>query len=582
MSATSAAPEIIEIAVEHNTPIPMRDGTILRASVFRPTADGRYPVILVRNVYGEALVRGQIPTLTAPLGGMAVVVQDTRGSGNSDGASTPFVDETADGLDTIAWCACQPWSSGAVGMMGVSYLGATQLLAARAAPPALKAIAPGITASEYYEGWTYQGGAFQLGFMLQWALGFAMRNLGRLAAAGQDVGALRSALMRVAAHSDDAVRYLPLRDIPGLAELAPAWLDWLDHPTRDAWWEALSIRNHHGDFRAPALHVGGWSDIFLKGTLENFVGLRAAAATDEARRNQRLIVGPWAHGSTDRAVGQIDFGMFANQLAFQLEAKQLDFLARFLKPHQPEPQGAPVSIFVMGDNVWRDEADWPLTRAQTTRYFLHTGGTLSPAPPPTDAEPSTFTYDPRDPVPTVGGPTLLPGGWVTFNAGPRDQREVEARADVLCFTSAPITSDVEVTGPLSATLHAASSAVDTDWTCKLVDVWPDGRAMSVIDGILRARARNGLEPGKTQLMEPGRVYRFDIDLVATSMVFKAGHRIRVEVSSSNFPRFDRNPNNGRLSADAHESTLVPARQVIFHDAERPSWISLPIVPRGTY
>jgi uncharacterized protein len=581
MSTTISAPEILEIAVEHNTPIPMRDGTILRADVFRPAATGRYPVILIRNVYGEALVRGQIPMLTGPLGGFVVVVQDTRGSGNSDGISRPFEDEMTDGLDTIAWCAGQPWSAGSVGMMGGSYLGATQMLAARAAPSALKAITPSITSSEYYDGWAYQGGAFQLGFMLQWSIGFAMRNLGRLAATGQDVSELRAELMGVASNTNDAFRRLPLRDTPGLAQLLPAWLDWLDHPTRDAWWEALSIRNQYGNFRTPALHVGGWFDIFLKGTLENFVGLHAVAATDEARRHQRLIVGPWAHGTTDRAVGQIDFGLSASQLAFQLEAKRLDFLGRFLKLDQPEPSGAPISIFVMGDNVWRDEAGWPLARAQATRYFLHAGGTLSPAPPAADAEPSTFMYDPRDPVPTVGGPTLLPGAWVALNAGPRDQREVEARADVLCFTSASLATDVEVTGPLSVILHAASTAVDTDWTCKLVDVWPDGRALSVIDGILRARARNGLDLEKTELMEPGRVYRFEIDLVATSMVFKTGHRICVEVSSSNFPRFDRNPNNGQLSADATESTLTPARQTIFHDADRPSWITLPIVPRGS-
>ncbi len=328
------------------------------------------------------------------------------------------------------------------------------------------------------------------------------------------------------------------------------------------------------------MHVGGWFDLFLAGTLEN-----------HRRLGGPLVIGPWSHGSSATGTGRLDFGFSASAQAAMLPQRQMDFL-------RGEDTGPAVKIFVMGDNVWRDEEEWPLSRAVGTRYHLHAGGLLSVDPPsdtelpsaavssafvsppsdtglpaeamppaeamsptkaasPPGAVPSTFIFDPRDPVPTTGGPLLLPD---VTNVGPQDQRDVELRPDVLCFTTEALTSDVEVTGPLSVTLHAETSAVSTDWTAKLVDVHPDGRAMSVTDGIVRTSVPSGVH---------------EIDLVATSQVFKTGHRVRVEISSSNFPRFDRNPGTGRTPADSTEADLVVQHQTVFPD----SYITLPIVPR---
>jgi putative CocE/NonD family hydrolase len=234
-----------------------------------------------------------------------------------------------------------------------------------------------------------------------------------------------------------------------------------------------------------------------------------------------------------------------------------------------------VKLFVMGTNRWRDETEWPLTRAVLQRHFLHADGRLSVEAPAPDEPVRTFSYDPADPVPTVGGPTYLPGLFSSQNAGPKDQRPLAGRPDILRYRSEALSSDVEVTGPLVVTIHAASSATDTDWTAKLVDVYPDGREMLIADGILRARYRDDL--GMPQPIEPDRPYEYRIDLVATSNCFRAGHRIGVDVSSSNFPRFDRNPNHGGVIADAHEDDLVSAAQTVFHDADRASFIDLPIV-----
>ncbi|MFD0663453.1 CocE/NonD family hydrolase [Thermocatellispora tengchongensis] len=319
----------------------------------------------------------------------------------------------------------------------------------------------------------------------------------------------------------------------------PWWREWTSHPERDAYWEGLAETLRHDRIEVPVMHIAGWFDLFLPGVLEN-----------HRRLGGPLVIGPWSHLTPGGSgTGRLDFGPAASAQAIGLERRQLAFL-------KGEDTGPAVKIFVMGDDVWRDEESWPLARAVETRYHLHTGGLLSPEPPASD-EPATFTFDPRDPVPTTGGPTLLAD---PTNVGPQDQRDVELRPDVLCYTTGVLDADVEVTGPLSVTLRAETSATATDWTAKLVDVHPDGRAMSVIDGIVRTTAPAGT---------------FTVDLVATSQVFKAGHRIRVQISSSNFPRFDRNPGTGRPAAEATEADLVVQHQKVFPG----SYITLPIVPR---
>lgn len=524
----------LPVVVEHDAPMPMRDGTVLRGSVHRPAEGGPFPTLLARTPYGEDSFR-MIPVLTMLKAGYAVVLQHCRGRGTSDGEFRPWLDEGADGHDTIAWITAQPWSDGEVVMSGMSYLAGCALQAAATRPPGLKAVIASMTPHDFHDGLKYHGGAFALGSALGWGSMQAMMALMHAAEAGEDTGAELGALLPVLGDQDAAARTLPVSGIPGI----PWWRDWTSHSERDAYWENLAETLRHDRIEVPVMHVAGWFDLFLAGTLEN-----------HRRLGGPLVVGPWSHLAPGApGTGRLYFGPAASAQAIQLEERQVAFL-------KGEDTGPAVKIFVMGDDVWRDEEAWPLARAVDTRYHLHSDGLLSPEPP-SAAEPRTFTFDPRDPVPTVGGPLLLPD---VTNVGPLDQRDVEKRPDVLCYSTGVLGSDVEVTGPLSVTLHAETSAAATDWTAKLVDVYPDGRAMSVIDGIVRVFASSGT---------------FTVDLVATSQVFKAGHRIRVEISSSNFPRFDRNPGTGGPAAEATEADLVVQHQKVYPD----SYITLPIVPR---
>jgi hypothetical protein len=367
--------------------------------------------------------------------------------------------------------------------------------------------------------------------------------------------------------------------------LAPYYDDWLAHPDDDDYWQQWSIERQHSKVAAPAYHLGGWYDLFLGGTLRNYISMRHNAGTQESRRGQKLIIGPWAHGSSpSNLVGDMDFGVLSSPDSLDLNGIQLRWFDYWLKGKDNgimrEP---PVKIFVMGDNVWRDENEWPLARAQYTSYYFHSkegantlrgDGVLTTEAP--DSEPTdVYLYDPRHPVPTLGGANMLPGAALHALHGPKDQRPVEARSDVLVYSTSPLQDDVEVTGPVTVTLFAASSALDTDFTAKLVDVHPDGYAQNLADGIIRARYRESRIEAK--LLEPGKIYEYIIDLWATSNVFKAGHRIRVEISSSNFPRFDRNPNTGH--AFGEDAELLPATQTVFHDVAHASHVVLPIVPR---
>ncbi len=569
----------VSVLMEHDTPIEMRDGTVLRAEVYRAAEGGPFPVLLIRNPYGEQMIR-TAPVIPAVEAGFAVVVQSCRGTGRSDGDFVPFENEAVDGVDTIAWCARQPWSNGSVGMYGPSYLGMVQLAAATQAPEALKGLLPIVTPADYHWGLAYQQGAFQLGQTLGWHTLKSAQTLAYRAFAGEDVSGDLPALLGHMADTAASYLHLPVREAPAVSRILPTWQEWLDHEERDAFWTAMTYKDHRHRITTPALHVGGWFDLFLGGTLDNFVTLSRDAATGHARRNQRLLIGPWTHADQTGAAGELHFGVLASAQAIQLEQLQLDFLSRFVRPGGEEPGGWRVKLFVMGDNVWREESEWPLARTRWTRWYLHSGGSLSPSLPAQGATPSGYTYDPSDPAPTVGGATLInggSGGGVTWMPGPRDQRKVEARADVVSFTSDALTEDLEATGPVSVTLHAATSAADTDFTAKLVDVWPDGRCLGVVDGIVRARYRD--HSGHATPIIPGQPYEYVIDLIATSQVFKVGHRLRVDISSSNFPCFDRNPGNGAPAATATEQDFVVADQTIFHDAGRPSHITLPIIPR---
>ena len=569
----------VALRAEHNAPAQMRDGTILRADIYRAADGGPFPAFLVRTPYGEPMARSA-PMLPAVAAGFAVVLQHCRGTGASDGEFAVFRNEADDGVDTIEWCARQPWCDGTVAMFGPSYLGMVQFAAAVHAPDALKCLLPIVTPADYYRGLAYRQGAVQLGQLLGWYTMKSAQALQYRATAGEDVSADMKALLAHMAGIAGDYRHLPLRDAPAVSRILPDWRAWLDHERRDAFWNDLSYARRRERITTPALHVGGWFDLFLGGTLDNYQTLRRSAATEHARRNQALVVGPWTHGDRTGTAGELNFGLRASDMAIGLEQRQLDFARRFVGGDSELP-GPRVMLFVMGDNAWRAEEEWPLARTRWERWYLHAGGSLSPAPPPDGAAASRFRYDPADPVPTVGGPTLIPvgpDGGVSWMGGPRDQRAIEARPDVLSFTSEVLAADLEVTGPLTVTLHAATSAADTDFTARLVDVWPDGRAMGVADGIVRARYRDGT--GQPDPVTPGTVFSAAIDLIATSQVFKEGHRVRVDVSSSNFPCFDRNPGNGAPAATATEDDFVVAEQTICHDAEHPSYVTLPVIPRG--
>lgn len=575
------------ILVEKNVAAPMRDGVVLRADIYRPAAAGRYPVLLQRTPYNKNLnviSTMLLDVMRAASEGYVVVIQDSRGRYASDGEFYTFRDDVLDGYDTVEWCAVQPWSNGNVGMYGASYVGATQWLATIAQPPHLKAIFPLITASHYHEGWAYQGGAFVLGFNESWTMTFlAPDTLQRLMRTKPEAGERLAALMQGVDDMCHWFRHLPLKDFPFFQEAAPYFYDWLAHPDDDDYWAPWNIEQHYHTIGIPACNLGGWYDIFLGGTLRNYMGMRAHGATPEARNGQRLIIGPWQHAwPPSNVVGEVNYGLASAALAVDIDGLQLKWFDYWLKGKQngllDEP---PVRLFVMGENRWRSENEWPLTRTKYTKYYLHSDGKanslngdglLNPQPP--HSEPAdVYVSDPRNPVPTKGGglccwPAELPGG-------AHDQRIIEARPDVLVYTTPVLERDVEVTGPVTLTLFAATSAVDTDFTGKLVDVHPDGFARNLTDGILRARYRES----RTQktLLKPGDVYEYTVDLWATSNVFKAGHRIRLEIASSNFPRFDRNPQTGEQSGEA--TRLEPALQHIFHDVLRPSHVVLPIIPR---
>ena len=580
-------PESVSVKVETNLPARMRDGTVLYADVYRPDGPGPFPTILQRTPYDKAgpLSPQALDPFKGAKAGYAVVIQDTRGRYTSEGEFNCFVDDIEDGYDTVEWAAAQPWSDGKIGMVGASYVGATQWLAATTKPPHLVTIVPNVTASNYHNGWTYQGGAFELGFNVSWTLNIlALANFETIAGVKNVPQQRQQELLRAVDGMTDAFLTVPLKELPSLKDgVAPYYFDWLAHPSFDDYWKKLCIEDQHSNIASPALHIGGWYDIFLGGTIRNFLGMRKSGATEEARRGQKLIIGPWQHAARGTSVvGSHYFWTMADSMAIGLDDIHFRWYDYWLKGNDNgimnEP---PVRIFVMGDNAWRDEQEWPLARAQETKYFLHSAGKANSrhgdgslsAQGPTEETPDVFLYNPADPVPTVGGALCCNPYFAS--SGAFDQNEIESRSDVLVYSTPPLERDVEVTGPVTVTLWAATSANDTDFTAKLVDVCEDGCARNLTDGIIRARYRDSMSDPTP--IEPNKAYCYTIDLWATRNVLKAGHQIRLEISSSNFPRFDRNTNTGELIAG--DSELRPALQTVLHNSQHASHVTLPIVPR---
>lgn len=438
-------------------------------------------------------------------------------------------------------------------MVGRSYAAAVQWLGALEQPPHLRAISPIVTGSDFFDGWIYEGGAFQLGFNLFWI--WLMSN------------------PREANRLDEVFTHLPLRTLP-IADLAWARLyaHWVAHSTDDAYWRALSINRRYASIDIPAFIVGGWYDVFVRGTLENFVGVRTHGS-EAARAGTRLVIGPWAHGSTYGPYPDHSFPAFAPHDALDVPGLQLRFFARHLRGDDHADDDPAVRVFVMGENRWRNEETWPPARAAETAWFLRAGGRLS-LDAPADEPADEYVYDPADPAPTIGGPTSLPARMMKTNTGPLDQRRLDERPDVLLYTSEPLDEALDVIGPLELVLYAATSAPDTDFVAKLIDVSPDGPSVILTEGVLRTRFREGFD--REVLGEPGRAYEYAIALGATGNVFLPGHRLRLAITSSSFPRFDRNPNTGAPLGVDGPADLRAARQTIFHDSTRPSRLMLPV------
>jgi hypothetical protein len=551
-SATSRSQTTYRVVEDLDVKVTMRDGIRLSTNIYRPDTAGVFPSILIRTPYGNGSAGNKDGHFFAQHG-YVYIVQDVRGRYESEGQFYAMQSELKDGYDMQQWTGGQPWSNGKIGTAGGSYVGFTQWMPAPMQSPYLKTMIPAVTFSDLYST-VYQNGAFFLGLFAPWSMEMTQPFF------VQD---------DFAQHRMDSVLLtLPLVEMDkAMGWRVPFLRDWLSHPVRDKFWEATNVGDNYPKITASVYNIGGWFDILLKGTLENYLKMTSANISPEIRKKQKLFIGPWVHNWGKREVGELDFGEEASFKGRQFQLRWFDNQLKDIDNGAMEEP--PVKIFVMGANKWRFENEWPLARTNYQKYYLHSKGKANSLngdgglsielaeKGPSDK----FTYDPADPV--ISKQTF----------GPYDQTYIEKRDDVLIYTTPNLKTDVEVTGPVKVILFASSSAINTDFTAKLVDVYPDGRAMRVCEGIIRASHRNPEETPSN--IEPGKIYEYIIDMWATSNLFKKGHQIRVEISSSNFPRFDRNLNTGNHFAT--DITMVKADQKIYHDEEYPSCIVLPVI-----
>lgn len=555
--------------------VPLRDGIHLSADLFLPKGGGRFPTLFLRTPY-ESLLQMHIEwAIWWAKRGYAVVIQDCRGRFESEGVFYAYRDDGPDGHDSLTWIAEQPWCNGRIGTSGRSYGGLFQWQLAPYRSPHLTAMAPQVIMGDYFRDYHRVGGA------VQWLL-----TIGAAITFSTNVAFIQQG----AAHlfgNQHFYRHLPLitADEVAIGRPIPFYRDWLEHEFYDDYWRALNTEEKLDQIAVPVYQQAAWYDPYAEAMLRMWTGLRERAFSPRARQNQKIYVIPWTHHLPEGSrLGDLDFGP---QGAVDLKQEDLRWFDYWLKGIDTgimaEP---PLRLFVMGANRWRNEQEWPLARTLWTSYYLHSNGkantlygdgVLSPALP-TNEPADKYSYDPNDPVPTLGGNNST-WTWMKFARdqvypGPLDQRPIERRDDVLVYTSAPLEAPLEVTGPLTVTLYAASSARDTDFTAKLVDVYPDGRAIHLAEGIMRARHRHSME--RAELLEPGEVTEYQIQLAPTSNVFGKGHCLRVEISSSNFPRFDRNLNTGEPIATGTRMQI--AQQTVLHTQMYPSHILLPIIP----
>jgi putative CocE/NonD family hydrolase len=544
--------------------VPMRDSVTLSADVYLPdtgdSAQQRWPIILTRTPYLKANLRMLSQGRWFAERGYAFVAEDVRGRGDSEGVFEPYVNDGRDGYNSIEWAAAQPWSTGAVGTIGGSYPGRIQWLAALEQPPSLGAMVVMVSPSDPF---VEDPSGVPSPMHLCWLHYTSGRQLQLMEAVDWE---------KVYAH----LPLLTMDEAAGRSALA-RWREDIAHAQLDDYWRRICYQDKFDQLTVPTLHISGWYDDEQIGTPLNFAGMATQAPTAEARAAQRLLMGPWGHAvNASSRIGEVDFGSGA---IIDLRAEQLAWFDRWLKGQDAAESFAPARIFIMGENVWRDEQEWPLARTVWTPYYLHGGGAansrfgdgfLSTGAPEADEPGDHYRYDPARPTPFITEATSSQIG------GPDDYAAVQRRDDVLVYQTESLARDLEVTGPIKVELYAASNAPDTDFMAMLLDVWPSGFTQRLCDGMVRARFREGMD--KPALIQPGEVYHYTIDCWNTAHVFLAGHRIALQISSAAFPKYDRNLNTGAPLGMTSE--MAVAEQAIHHDAARPSAVILPVIPRS--
>ena len=554
-----------------NISVPMRDGIDLSAAIWLPPSsigNGPWPVLLLRTIYDNQEARYIDWAREFTVHGYAVVMQDCRGRGDSDGQWEPYVCELYDGYDTHEWIGQQDWCDGNVGTFGLSYPGFTQTLPATMRSKYLKAVAPIASQQDNY-------GHHRVNGVIHHNVSFAFLNM---------LG--RSMQYESLKHFDQDSFFFALPLETAMEEVSsthPYYAGVIAHEQYDEWWASYSLRDKYDQPQVPSYFITGWFDSLSNENFKLFNGWSKHARTEDARKKTKLLVGPWSHQVAPWGrLPMGDNGEYADRsFGDQALSDVIEMHTRWYDQHlkgidtgiNDEP---PIKLFVMGANKWRFENEWPIARTKWTQYYMHSegnaaesGGILSTTPPEKTQPTDNFSYDPANPVKSLGSQ------YQTFDwCGPRDRSKIQLREDVLVFTTDPLVRDTEVTGPIRAKIWAASSAIDTDFTAALTDVEPDGKAIALCEGIVRARFRNGTD--KPEMMIPGEIYEFEIDMWNTSNMFKEGHRIRIEISSSNFPRYNRNLNTGNPIATDIEIKI--ANQKLYHDSQHPSHVTLPIIP----
>ena len=571
-----------DVLIQRGLEVLMSDGTILRADIWRPDAEGTFPVLIERTPYDKRsssesnLGAGEFYASH----GYVVVIQDVRGRFDSEGEFYPFRDdgdgENKDGYDTIEWAAEQTWSNGKIGTIGGSYSGATQYRMFSTQPPHLVAGFARQSSADYYDEWVYRGGAFEHGFNTMWTLKHTATNARKLAPEGLE-DEFYECLNQEADDYEKWLESVPISPLPPVKSLHQWYVDWLNHPNQDEFWHEFSNARSYDRVTVPVHHFGSWYDCFLAGTLRNYVGMREKAATRNARIGQRLTIGPWVHDPAPadmRKSGDVDFGEQAILGWFETRLRWFDHWLKDVDNGVDTDK--PVKLFTMGINKWREFDEWPPHQAVFTPFYFSDGiskscsslndGILRSEKPDQFGEVfDEYESDPYNPIRSFGG------GHLGDNNGPRDQVNYEKR--VLTYTTEILRYSLDVTGPVKAVLYASSSALDTDWVVRISDVHPDGKSILICDGILRARFHQSFENPTT--LVPDMPTTFEIDLWATSHVFLPGHRLRVAVTSSGFPRWDRNWHTGKNNA--LETSGIVARNRIYRDSVRPSHVLLPLL-----